>query len=43
MDRLRVLAALAAVGVGVGTVAVGGNGVVEVVEVGGMEGRGRHC
>ena len=40
MDRVRLLAALAAVGVGVGTVAAGGDGVVELVEVGG---RGRHC
>ena len=35
MDRVRLLAALAAVGVGVGTVAAGGNRVGELVEVGG--------
>ena len=39
-DHLQLLVALAAVGVGVGMVAVGGNRVVELVEVGG---RGHCC
>ena len=35
MDHLQLLASLAAMGVGMGTVAVGGDRVVELVEVGG--------